>query len=170
MANHAISTSNLYPMPEPKPGHRFVPAKVGPTDDTSVIVLVEDPVWCVEDHLGESVRELSDLMHRGENAALYVPTFGFGAYPIQMHAWVEADPVAKEPEFRAAHVTLQDAGGGSFCHLTAEMAEKLADDAIGFASELRQHARTVRQANHTAADSDVDMDEALRQVRADGAA
>lgn len=148
MAQSAISTpSNLYPLPEPKPGHRFVPAKVGATNDTSVIVLIEDPTWCSEDHLGEPVRDLSDIMHRGDVASVNVPTFGYGAYPVQMHAWVEADPAAGEPEFRAAHVTVQDVGGNAYCHLTADMAERLADEVIGFASDLRHQARTVRLAN-----------------------
>lgn len=160
---------NLYPLPEPKPGHRFVPARVGATNETSVIVLIECPTWCDEtEHMDEPVRDLSDVMHRGDVASVNVPTFGFGAYPIQTHAWVEADPVAKEPEFRAAHITVQDAGGNAYCHLTPAMAERLADEAIGFASELRQQARTVRQANQVAGDSDVDMDEALRHVRSGG--
>lgn len=171
MAQSAISTpSNLYPLPAPRPGHRFVPAKVGATNATSVIVLIEDPVWCTEDHVDEPVRDLSDIMHRGAVASVLVPTFGPGKYPIQMHAWVEADPVAKEPEFRAAHVTLQDAGGNSYSHLTPAMAERLADEVIGFASELRHQARIARQANQAAGDSDPDMDEALRRVREGGVA
>lgn len=165
MGNLPMSSSNLYPLPTPRPGYRFVPAKVGATNATSVIVLVEDPEWCTEDHVDEPVRDLSDIMHRGDVASVMVPTFGFGAYPVQLHAWVEADPVASEPEFRAAHITVQDAGGGDYCHLTPAMAEKLADDAIGFASELRHKARTARLANQKAGDSDPCMDEALRRVR-----
>ncbi|MGP4008145.1 DUF6907 domain-containing protein [Streptomyces sp. 4N124] len=165
MGHLPISTSNLYPLPEPRPGHRFVPVKVGATNDTSVIVLIEDPTWCSEDHVDELVRDLSDIMHRGAVASVHVPTFGYGAYPVQMHSWVEADPVAKEPEFRAAHVTIQDAGGNDYCHLTPAMAEKLADDAIGFASELRHQARTARLANKQTSESDPDMDESLRRVQ-----
>jgi hypothetical protein len=162
---NSATPSNLYPMPTPKPGHRFVPAKVGATEDTSVIVLIEDPTWCTEDHVDEPVRDLPDIMHRGGEANVYVPTFGYGAYPIQMHAWVESDPAAKEPEFRAAHVTVMDSGGNNYCHLTPAMAEKLADDAIGFASELRHQARIARLANQAAGDSDPCMNEALRRVR-----
>lgn len=158
-------TTNLYPLPSPKPGHRFVPAKVGATNDASVIILIEDPTWCTEDHVDEPVRDIEDIMHRGNPAAVYVPTFGYGAYPIQMHTWIEADPVATDPQFRAAHITVQDAGGNSYSHLTPDMAERTADELIGLASELRHQARTARLANQAVADSDPDMDEALRRVR-----
>ena len=162
-------TANLYPIPSPKPGYRFVPAKVGHTDETSVIVLVEDPVWCTENHIDEPVRDLADIMHRGDTASVMVPTFGFGAYPVQMYSWVECDPAATEPEFRAAHITAQDAGGNVYSHLTPDMAEKLADEVIAFASDLRQQARIARQANQATGDSAPDMDEALRRVRQGGA-
>lgn len=169
MANHAISTpANVYPLPEPKPGHRFVPAKVDATNATSVIVLIEDPTWCTEDHVDEPVRDLADIMHRGDTASVNVPTFGYGAYPVQLHAWLEADPVAADPAFRAAHVTVQDVGGNEYAHLTPDMAEKLADEVIGFASELRHQARIARQANQATTSSDPDMDEALRRVRQGG--
>lgn len=166
MANHAISTpSNVYPLPTARPGHRFVPAKVGATNDASVVVLIEDPLCCTEDHLDDPVRDLSDLMHRGDTASVYVPTFGYGAYPVQMHAAVEVDPVASDPQFRAAHVTVQDVGGGAYSYLTDEMAERLADEMVGFASQLRHQARAVRLHNQTVVDSDPSMDEALRRVR-----
>ncbi|MFE2815344.1 DUF6907 domain-containing protein [Streptomyces nigra] len=158
--------ANLYPIPSPRPGYRFVPAKVGATDDTSVIVLIEDPVWCTEDHIGEPVGDLADVMHRGDAAKVCVPTFGYGAYPVQVFSWIEADPVAKDPAFRAAHIAVQEGGGNDASHLTPDMAERLADEVIGFASELRHQARIARLANQTAAgDSAPDMDEALRRVR-----
>lgn len=165
MANHAITASNVHPFPAIKPGHRLVPAKVGRSEDSSVVVYIECPNWCVEDHVVESVRDAEDVMHRGGNASLYVPTFGYGAYPVQMHASVECDPASNDPQFRAAHVTVVDAGGNNYCHLTPDMSEHVADEMIGFASELRQQARTARLANQTAGDSDPDMDEALRRVR-----
>lgn len=158
--------SNVAAFPAIKPGHRLVPAKVARRDEPGVIVYVEDPTWCVEDHVDEPVGNVEDIMHRGDTAGVYVPTFGYGAYPIQMHAWIEADPAAaNDPNFRAAHVTMQDATGGSFSHLTPEMAEKVADELVGFASQLRHLARTARLANQTTGDSDPDMDEALRRAR-----
>jgi hypothetical protein len=153
-------------VPAIKPGYRLVPAKVGRTNDTSVIVYIECPtVWCTEDHVDESVRNIEDVMHRGDGASVYVPTFGYGAYPIQLHAEVTSDPVATDPQFRAAHIVVQDAGGNAYSHLTPEMAERLADEVVGFASQLRHQARTARLHNQANGDSDPDMNEALRRVR-----
>ncbi|WP_328449838.1 hypothetical protein OG780_19265 [Streptomyces sp. NBC_00386] len=157
--------STVAATPTVKPGYRLMPATVGRTNATSVTVYIECPTWCTEDHVDEPVRDIEDVMHRGDIAAVYVPTFGYGAYPIQMHATVESDPVATEPEFKAAHITVQDAGGNSYSHLTPEMAERLADEVVGFAAQLRHQARTCRLANQVTGDSDPDMDEALRRVR-----
>jgi hypothetical protein len=156
MANHATSPTsapsipaqheNVVTFPAIKPGHRLVPAKVGRTNDTSVIAYVECPLFCIEDHVDEPVRNIEDIVHRGDTASLLVPTFGYGAYPIQMHASVENDPVAADPQYRAAYISVQDAGG-SGSHLTPEMAERLADEAVKFASQLRSQARTARLHN-----------------------
>lgn len=170
MAKSAISTPNLYPLPTPKPGHRFVPAKVGHTNATSVIVLIEDPLWCTEDHVDEPVRDVSDVMHRGNAEGISVPSFAFASYPHQLYAQIESDPVATDPRLKAAHVVIEDGGGNNQAYLTPEMVDALADEAISFASYLRSLARTVRQANQTAGDSDPDMDEALRRVRQGGVA
>lgn len=172
MAQSAISPNNVHPFPAVKPGYRLVPAKVEHSKDSSVIVYIECPTWCTEDHVGEPVRNIEDVTHYGDTASVYVPTFGYGAYPIQMHATVSSDPAATDPQFRAAHVVVQDAGGNAYSHLTPEMAERLADEAIGFASELRHQARTARLHNQTVrnGDSDPDMDEALRRVREGGVA
>lgn len=158
-------SANLYPIPSPRPGHRFVPAKVGATNATSVIVLIEDPVWCTEDHVDEPVRDLSDIMHRSDADGLKVPSFAFAPYPHQLWAQIECDPVATDPRLKAAHVTVTDGGGNNTAHLTPDMVDALADEAIAFASYLRSLARTARLANQTAGDSDPDMDEALRRVR-----
>jgi hypothetical protein len=165
-----VTTNNVHPFPAVKPGHRLVPAKVGRDSETGVIVYIECPNWCTEDHVIEPVRNIEDVMHRSDGANVYVPTFGYGAYPVQMHAWIESDPVAKDPQFRAAHITVQDVSGNAFANLTPDMGEQVADELIGFASELRHQARTARLANQTAGDSDPDMDEALRRVREGGVA
>jgi hypothetical protein len=170
MAQSAISTPNLYPLPTPKPGHRFVPAKVGRSNATSVIVLIEDPMWCTEDHLGEPVRDVSDVMHRGEPDGLSVPSFAFAPYPHQLYAQIESDPVATDPRLKAAHVMIEDGGGNNQAVLTPEMVDALADEVISFASYLRSLARQVRQANQVTGDSDPDMYEALRRVREGGVA
>jgi len=153
----------VHPFPAIKPGHRLVPARIG-TGATSTVAYLECPFWCVEDHLDEPVRAVEDVMHRGDTASVQVPTFGYGAYPVQMHAWVESDPTATDPQFRAAHIAIGDASGGEGSHLTPDMADKLADDLITLASSLRSLSRTARLHN-AAGDSDPDVDEALRRVR-----
>ncbi|MFF7973853.1 DUF6907 domain-containing protein [Streptomyces sp. NPDC007905] len=127
-------------------GFRLAPVKVE-TGSVSTIAYLPCPTWCDEDHVIESVRAVEDVMHRQGGANVYVPTFGYGAYPVQLHAWIEADPVATNPDFRAAHISVSDKTGDEGAHITPDMAEKLADDLIGFASELRHMARTARQAN-----------------------
>jgi hypothetical protein len=169
MANHAISQhvtaslpsiptqptaaeqsqGSVYPLPGVKPGFRLVPARVE-TKTSSTIVYIECPMWCAVDHVDESVGAVEDVMHLNEGADVYVPTFGYGVYPVQLHAWIESDPVAMDPSFKAAHIVVGDASGDEGSHITPEMAEKLADDLIGFASELRHMARTARQANASA--------------------
>lgn len=169
MAQSAISTpANLYPIPSPRPGHRFVPAKIGATTATSVIVLIEDPVWCTEDHVAEPVRDLVDVMHRSEASGFGVQSFIRNIPTHELYAYIEADPVADKREMKAAHVVVED-GGNEYSYLTPAMADELADRVVGFASHLRSLARAVRQANQTTGDSDPDMDEALRQVRQGGA-
>jgi hypothetical protein len=136
-------------LPAIKPGYRLVPARVE-TKTSSTIVYIECPTWCAVDHVDESVGAVEDVMHLNEGADVYVPTFGHGVYPVQLHAWIESDPVAKDPSFKAAHIAVADVSGDEGAHITPEMAEKLADDLIGFASELRHMARTARQANAAA--------------------
>lgn len=147
-----VPPTNVTPFPAVKPGHHLVPAKIGRTNETSVIAYVECPTFCIDDHVDEPVRNIEDIVHRGDTASVLVPTFGYGAYPIQMHATVECDPTATDPQFRAAHITVQDAGGSSYSHLTPEMAERLADEAVKFAAQLRNQARTARLHNQYVAE------------------
>lgn len=165
-------SANLYPIPSPRPGYRFVPAKVGHTNDTSVIVLIEDPVWCTEDHMNDPVLGVEDVMHRGDAEYVTVTTgVTFADSPVthRLFAYLESDPVATNPMLHAAHVTVEDGHGAEFAFMTPDMAEKLADDFIGFASHLRHLARTARQANQASGDSDPDTNEALHRVRQGGA-
>lgn len=162
MANHAISQSiaalagsipgqpaapAIEQQPAVSPGHRLVPVRVGRTNATSITTWIECPHWCVEDHFDDAVCAIEDVMHRGVNASVLVPTFGHGSYPVQMYAWVESDPVAEDSRFKAAHIAVADKSGDEGSHITPEMALKLADDLIGFAAELRHMANTARQAN-----------------------
>jgi hypothetical protein len=169
MAKSAISTSNVHPFPAIRPGHQLVPAKVGRPGETPVIAYVECANWCVVDHVAEPVGSLQDISH--VSAAPEVAAASFLQHGQQHRQWatVQTDPVAADPRLAAAHVVVEDENA-EYAHLTPEMAEEYADSLIGFASELRHLARTARMHNASQGDSDPDMDEALRRVRAGGAA
>jgi hypothetical protein len=141
-------------MPCPKPGYRYAPAKIGHTNDTSVIALIEEPLWCTEDHVAEPVVSIEDVMHRGDTASVAVTTgVSFGDSPVtsRLFAYLESDPVATNPMLHDAHITVEDGRGAEFAFMTPDMADQLANDFIGFASSLRGLARTARQHNaHTA--------------------
>ncbi|WP_319054111.1 DUF6907 domain-containing protein [Streptomyces europaeiscabiei] len=157
-------TANLYPLPTPKPGHRFVPAKVGATNATSIICLIECPTFCVEDHVAEPVRHVEDIIHVSTAPGVATASFLQHGPHHQVWATVQTDPVAADPRLSSAHIVVEDQGG-EYAHLTPEMAEAYADSLIGFASELRHLAREARLHNQANGDSDPDMDEALRRVR-----
>lgn len=143
--------ANVATFPALKPGHRLVPAKVGRTNDTSVIVFVECPNYCTEDHLGEPVGNVEDVMHRGDQSELTIESLAFAPIPHQLYAYLAADPVAADEVLRSTHVVVDNADGSQSAFLTAEMAETVADNAVKFAAQLRQLARTARLHNqHTA--------------------
>ncbi|MGY1579773.1 DUF6907 domain-containing protein [Streptomyces sp. MN13] len=143
------TAATVHPLPAVEPGHRLAPVKVV-TGTASIIAHIPDPLFCTEDHVDQPVRALEDVMHRGDVVSVVVPTFGYGAYPVQMHAWIESDPVATDARFKAAHIAIGDASGDEGSHITPEMADKLADDLIGFAAELRHMANDARRANAVA--------------------
>jgi hypothetical protein len=164
MANHAISTSNLYPLPAPKPGHRFVPAALGKPGE-QVIVYIECPAWCSQDHVANWSHYAEDIDHWGQTDAAWDTgcLTRPGDQMLALFARVHSDPVAADPRLRAAHVLMDDESTQVF--LTPEMADRMADDLIAFAAQMRHLATRARQANQTTGDSDPDMDEALRRVR-----
>ena len=157
-----VQPSNVATFPAITPGHRLVPARVGRTNDTSVIVYVECPNWCTQDHVAESVGDAVDISHSSGSEGLYVRSLLKTTPTHELFAAIQSDPVASDPRLRAAHIVVED-GGNDYAHLTPEMAEDLADKAVSFASHLRHLARTARLHN-AVGDSDVDMDEALRRV------
>jgi hypothetical protein len=170
--NHAISAPNVHPLPAIKPGHELVPAAIGRRGEHGQIVFIECPTaWCVVDHVAERQVALEDIVHSsydaqngGTEAEVVVESFMSSVAAFAMYASIQSDVGSHDPRLRGAHVVLDD-GSQEDAFLTADMTEKLADDLIGFASQLRHIARTVRLANQATGDSDPDMDEALRRVR-----
>lgn len=129
-----------------QPGYRLVPAKIGRTNATSVIVWIQCPTWCTEDHVAEGQVAVEDITHYSDASSVSTCSFVKRGIVHDLYASVQADPAANDPRLKAAHVVVDD-GGAEMAHLTPEMTEKLADELIGFASELRHLARTARQAN-----------------------
>lgn len=168
MGHLPIGTNNVHPFPAVKPGHRLVPAKIGRTNATSVIVFVECPNWCGEDHVVESQVAVEDIVHVSTASAVVVRSFLQGGNVLDLYASIKAEASPHDPQLHAAHVVVDDCSNDA--HLSPEMAESLADELIGFASDLRQLARTVRLHNQSNGDSDPTMDEALRRVREGGVA
>jgi hypothetical protein len=154
---------NVHPFPAIKPDHRLVPARIGRTNDTSVIVYVECPLWCTDDHVAEPVVNAVDISHTSSSEGLGVPSLLKNGLAHEMFAAIQSDPVAADPRLRAAHIIVED-GSNDYAFLTPEMTDELADKAVAFASHLRSLARTARLHN-AAGDSDPDMDEALRRVQ-----
>ncbi|MER5473711.1 hypothetical protein [Streptomyces sp. NPDC002685] len=149
---------------EAKPGHRLVPALVG-TRASNQIAYIACPNWCVDDHT-DCPTMLDDIDHNGATVGVVVPTY---YESDDDHAWsarLMADPNATDPRSRAAHLAVGDETRFE-ARLAPSAAEKLADELVGFAAQLRQLARTARLHNQTAGDSDPSMDEALRRLRAD---
>jgi hypothetical protein len=137
---------NVAPFPAMRPGFRLTPAAIGRSGRTQ-IVYIEDPVWCTEDHLGEPVGNVEDVMHRGDQSELCVESLAFAPIPHQLYAYLATDPVAADPRLRATYIAVDNADASLMAFLTPEMAETVADNAVKFASQLRQLARTARLHN-----------------------
>ncbi|MCX4592353.1 hypothetical protein OG819_22250 [Streptomyces sp. NBC_01549] len=156
-------TTNVTPFPAITPGYQLVPAKVGRRNATSAIVYIECPTWCVVDHVGEPEVSVEDITHSTNDTSIVTHSLDSRGIVHVLMAMLKTDPTAEDTRLREAHIVLDDET--NFACLTPEMAEKLADDVIGFASELRHMARTARLHNRPTPDSDPNMDEALRRVR-----
>lgn len=159
-----MTTSNVYPFPVIKPGFKLVPARTG-RGDRKQICYIECPLWCTDDHVANWQYDLEDVSHYGDIDSMQVPTMTDPDTALyEWHTRMASDPTASEPSLRAAHVLISDSGAVD-ARLTPDAADEVADELIGFASAIRHAARSARLANQTSADSDPDMDEALRRVR-----
>jgi hypothetical protein len=136
--------------PVVSPGHHLAPAAIGRSYETPKLIWIECPDWCVEDHVGEPVGNVEDVMHRGDHSELTVESLAFAPIPHQLYAYLAADPVAADPRLRATYIAVDNADASLMAFLTPEMAETVADNAIKFAEEVRALARTARFANQAA--------------------
>lgn len=149
-------------VPNPvKPGVRLVPALIGKRDREQ-LVYIECPAWCTEDHVAEPETHVEDISHKTRAASIHSLSVVKTGIVHALYATVRTDPASDDPRLRAAHIVIDDETEDAY--MTPEMAEEFADSLISFASDVRQKARTARLAN-LPADSDPDMDEALRRIR-----
>ncbi|MFD9430334.1 DUF6907 domain-containing protein [Streptomyces sp. NPDC060002] len=141
------AAGRAYPLPTPRPGSRFVPAALGKPADGQVIVYVECPLWCTQDHIKDWVQHAEDIDHWGDDSANWDSDCITrpGERMLALDARLHSDPVAADPRLRAAHVLMDDETTQVF--LTPEMADKTADDLIAMAAQLRHLAQRARQAN-----------------------
>jgi hypothetical protein len=128
----------------------LAPAAVG-RNGRMQIVHLPCPNWCTEDHVGEPVGSVEDVMHRGDQCELTVESLAFAPIPHQLYAYLAADPVAADPRLRATYIAVDNADASLMAFLTPEMAEAVADNAIKFAEQVRALARTARLHNQLAA-------------------
>ncbi|MFE4624665.1 DUF6907 domain-containing protein [Streptomyces mirabilis] len=156
MAQSAISTPRLYPLPAPKPGYRFVPALIGRSTEPGVIIHLQCPNWCVTDHM-ERTGSVEDVNHQGAHRALSLtPSFG-DRVPVAVYLseW-PASYCDNKPTLAVDLDCEVDTYGR-----TAALA--LADQLVAFAADVRRLAQTLP--DDSPAPVRNQADEALRQVR-----
>jgi hypothetical protein len=126
---------------------RLVPASIGRPGRVQTIA-IPCPAWCVLDHLDERQVAVEDVSHRGAPDHVQVATMGDDLYSVfEIYAQLYSDPANEDPRMRAAAVVVTD--GSNDAYLTPEMADKLADGLISFATQIRNQARTARSASGT---------------------
>lgn len=146
--------ANHYPIPEPKPGYRFVPALIGRSTEEGVITLVSCPSWCVIDHVASRSVFLEDLNHEGEHRAMsFAPSRG-PRVPVEVYLSQWPGSHEKQPQLAVDldyEVETYDR--------TAALA--LADQLVAFAADVRRLAQTLPDDLPVRSQAD----EALRRAR-----
>ncbi|MFF7824220.1 DUF6907 domain-containing protein [Streptomyces rochei] len=162
MQNTVQGEATVYPFPAITPGHRLAPAKVGPRGHQTV-VFVECPNWCTEDHVEWPERYAEDIDHRGATGATWETECLTKPHDrvMSLDAWLHSDAMASDSAMRATHVVLDDETTQAY--LTPDMADRVADEIVSFASQLRQLARTARLHNAVNGSGSV-ADEALQRI------
>lgn len=127
---------------QPAARPRLVPARVG-SSGCAQTVHIEDPTWCVVDHM-DRVGCLEDVVHySGFDIVEILTLLDDDSTHSELMVNISSDPTASDPRLREAHILINDATATD-AHLTADMAEELADNLIAFAAQIRHKARIVR--------------------------
>lgn len=138
MGQLPMSTPNLYPLPEPKPGHRFVPALIGRSTEPGIITLVECPSWCVIDHVAERSVFVEDVSHSGQSAVLSLTARHPARVPLQVSlSWWPALGDGNEQPKLAVDLDSEVEVYGR----TAALA--MADQLVAFAADVRRLAQAL---------------------------
>lgn len=141
---------SVHPFPAIAPGHHLAPVGIGAPGPQQQIVFVPCPDWCTTNHVADWVHFIEDLDHTGEELAVHVPSFFNGDKPVYtLSSSVGCDPMSKDPQMRAAHVIVGDAGSVD-AYLTPDMADETAAGLERLAAKLRENARTARLHNEHA--------------------
>lgn len=144
-ANELIAHTSAATALSVTPGPRLVPAKIGPAD-LAQTAWIPCPEWCVVDHL-DPMTCFDDIVHYSDADSVTVLTLTDDTTAhSELSLNISADPTARDPRLRAAHLVINDAASAD-AYLTPDMAEELADDLITFAVQIRMAARTARAAN-----------------------
>ena len=145
-----VALGAVTPFPAIAPGHHLAPVALGAPGPEQKIVFLPDPDWCTTDHLSEWVHFIEDLDHTGEEFSARIGSFFNGDKPVYtLSATVGADPMSSDPQMRAAHVVVGDAGSVD-AYLTPDMADETAAGLERLAAKIREHARTARLHNAAA--------------------
>ncbi|GAA3121972.1 DUF6907 domain-containing protein [Streptomyces echinatus] len=150
LSGASVRTNHPTSIPAVAPGHHLAPVALGAPGPDQKIVFVSEPDWCRTNHISEWVHFLEDLNHTGDAFAVEVGSFFNGDKPVYtLSATVGSDPMSSDPQMRAAHVVVGDAGSVD-AYLTPDMAEAAAADLRRLADALDENARTARLHNEAA--------------------
>ncbi|MFD9630099.1 DUF6907 domain-containing protein [Streptomyces violascens] len=143
--NTVVPEQAVVPVSVPvSPAVRLVPALV-----RGQRIFIEDPSWCIVDHVKLHTGAVEDITHWSEGVIMQVLSM---LTPDTAHselfARVNSDPAHRDPRMRAAHVLVGNESAVD-AFLTPDMADELAADLVGFAAAVRGAARTARRANQS---------------------
>ncbi|MER7927066.1 hypothetical protein ABTY96_28570 [Streptomyces sp. NPDC096057] len=130
--------------PQVRPGHRLVPALIRwHREVTAQTVWIECPTWCSEPHHAVAQLAVEDIVHSSHAVYFGVDSIETTGMVFGLHAQIKADPQDSKPQFRQAHIVIDD-GQGEDAFLTVDRADALADRLVAFAAQVRRLARTAR--------------------------
>jgi hypothetical protein len=132
------------------------------TRKSAQVAFIQDPVWCVEDHMDAPVM-FEDITHTSASEDVGISSLLKRDGSLLMYAMLQADPSASDQRLRRAHIAVEHEGVPDY-H-TPEMAREFARDLREFAERIEALADAAEAHNAAAGDSDSDMDEALRRAR-----